>query len=45
MGQARTALPCERAEGVSPTCHRFLHDDDGARRTPAKILSAGGPDC
>ena len=42
MGQARTALPGQRTQGAPTPHHWFLHDEDGARRTPAEVPASRG---
>ena len=37
MGQARAALPGQRAQGTPTSHHGFEHDEDGAGRTPAEV--------
>ena len=42
MGKARTALPGQRTQGAPTYHHWFLHDEDGAGRTSAKVPASRG---
>ena len=42
MDQARAALPGQRTQGAPTSHHRFLHDIDGAGRTPAEVPASRG---
>ena len=42
MGQARAALPGRRTQGAHTSHHLFLHDEDGAGKTPAEVSVSRG---